>query len=332
MSRNGAVVSSSMHGALGASGQPPAPAGRVALDWFDAPGFSRYACVMKTPSLNKREFIKLTAASAAACVVSGPAAWIAAAAEKKKIPVALQLYSVREECAKDLEGTIAAVGKMGYQGAEFAGYHGRDAKTLRTLLDDAGLKCCGTHIGLETLLGDNLPKTVEFNQILGNKFLIVPGLAEKYRKTREDWQKTADIFSELADKVKPHGMRVGYHNHSIEFKPLEGEIPWDTFFSRAKKDVVIQFDTGNGVGSGGDPMLYIKKFPGRVASVHVKPFSKAKPNALLGDDELPWKDIFNICETSGGTEWYIIEYESDAFPPMISVEKSLAVMRRWGKC
>ena len=221
---------------------------------------------------------------------------------------------------------------MGYKAVEFAGYHGRDAKALRKLLDDVGLKCCGTHIGFETLLGDNLPKTVEFNETLGNKFLIVPSLPGKYTKSRQGWQEAADLFSELADKVKPHGMRVGYHNHSIEFKPLEGEVPWDTFFNRAKKDVVIQFDTGNGVAAGGDPVVYLKKHPGRVASVHVKPFSKAKPNALIGEDELPWKEIFRICETTAGVEWYIIEYESDAYPPLVSVEKTLEVMRRWGKC
>src|SRR5205085_1573609 len=102
--------------------------------------------------------------------------------------------------------------------------------------------------------------------------------------------------------------------------------------NRTKKDVVIQFDTGNGVEAGGDPMLYLPKHPGRVASIHVKPWSKAKPNALLGDDELPWKDIFKICETTAGVEWYIVEYESDAYPPLISVEKSLEVMCHWGKC
>ena len=109
-------------------------------------------------------------------------------------------------------------------------------------------------------------------------------------------------------------------------------MPWDTFFNRAKKEVVIQFDTGNGVAQGGDPVVYLKKKPGRVASVHVKPYSKSKPNALIGDDELPWKEIFHICETTAGVEWYIIEYESDAYPPLVSVEKTLEVMRRWGKC
>jgi len=280
--------------------------------------------------MTKREFLKLSLSSAAGCAVTGAVSLMAA--ETKKIPVGLQLYSVRNECAKDLPGTIAAVGKMGYKGVEFAGYYGRDAKALRQLLDDAGLECCGTHIALDTLLGDNLQKTVEFNQTLRNHFLIVPSLPEKRRNTKQAWLETADLFSDLAEKVKPQGMRVGYHNHNVEFKPLDGEVPWDIFFNRTKKDVVIQFDTGNGYSVGGDPMIYLKKHPGRVASVHVKPVSKAKPNALLGEDELPWKEIFNICETTAGVEWYIIEYESDAYPPLISVEKTLEAMRRLGKC
>jgi sugar phosphate isomerase/epimerase len=289
---------------------------------------------MKTQSISRRVFLKKSAASAGAVLAAAnPAALIAAESHGgNKIPFGLQLYSVRNECGKDLDGTVAAVAKMGYKAVEFAGYHGRDAKALRKLLDDVGLNCCGTHIALDTLLGDNLPKTVEFNHTLGNKFLIVPSLAPKYTKTRQGWQEAADVFNELADKVKPHEMRVGYHNHNIEFKPRDGEIPWDTFFNRTKDEVVIQFDTGNGVAEGGDPVVFLKRKPGRVASVHVKPFSKAKPNALIGDDELPWPEIFRICETTAGVQWYIIEYESDAFPPLVSVAKTLEVMRRWGKC
>ena len=286
---------------------------------------------MTNPDLSKRDFLKLSATGAvAACASTHPLALLAAAS--KKIPIGLQLYSVRGECEKDLPGTVAAVAKMGYKAVEFAGYYGRDAKTLRKLLDDVGLKCCGTHIGLETLLGDNLPKTIEFNQTLGNKFLIVPGLAKQYTESRLAWQKTAVIFNELADKVKPHGMRVGYHNHTTEFQALDGELPWDTFFRGTRRDVVMQFDTGNAMQGGGDATVYLKRYPGRALTVHVKSFSKSKPNALIGEDELPWPKIFDLCESIGGTEWYIVEYESDAYSPLISVEKSLEVLRKWGKC
>ncbi|MEY2408437.1 MAG: hypothetical protein QOF48_1107 [Verrucomicrobiota bacterium] len=287
---------------------------------------------MKTSSISRRIFLKGTLTAAAGAGLTSASLSAAESYGGNKIPFGLQLYSVREECAKDLDGTVTAVAKMGYKGVEFAGYHGRDAKTLRKLLEDVGLKCCGTHLALDTLLGDNLSKTVEFNQILGNQFLIVASLPAKYTKSRQTWEEAADQFSEVAEKLKPHGMRTGYHNHSIEFKPIDGAVPWDVFFKRAKKEVVIQFDTGNGVAAGGDPVIYLKKFPGRVASVHVKPHSKSKPNALIGDDEQPWKEIFRLCETVAGVEWYIIEYEQDAYPPLVSVQKTLEVMRRWGKC
>jgi sugar phosphate isomerase/epimerase len=285
---------------------------------------------MKTNHISRRSFLEKTFLG----ITAAYSASVLKAQEYggNKIPIGVQLYSVRTECEKDLPGTIAAVAKIGYKGVEFAGYYGRDAKTLRKLLDDNGLKCCGTHTGIDTLLGDNLMKTIEFNKILGNKYLIVPGLPQKYTSSKKAWQETADLFSELAEKVKPHGMRVGYHNHSAEFKMLEGEMPWDTFFSRVSKDVIMQFDTGNAMHGGGDPVTFLKKYPGRAITVHIKPFSKKNPKALLGEDELPWKEIFNLCETIGKTEWYIVEYESDAFPPIVNIQKCYEALKKWGKC
>ena len=288
---------------------------------------------MHKQNLSKREFIKSTAVGLAAACLSAPTAIFAkpAPAVRGRIPIALQLYSVRTECEKDLVGTIRAVAKMGYQGVEFAGYYGRDAKTLRTLLSDYGLKCCGTHIGLNTLQGKELAKTIEFNQMLANKFLIVPGLDAERTKSQQAWQTTAKLFNGLATLLKEEGMRVGYHNHTTEFTPLEGEMPWDTFFGNTKKDVIMQFDTGNAMQGGGDATVFLKRYPGRAASVHLKAFSKAKPSALIGEDELPWQTIFELCETTGKTQWYIVEYESDAYPPLVSVEKCLQKMREWGK-
>ncbi len=91
---------------------------------------------------------------------------------------------MRNLIPKDFPGTIEAIGKMGYQGVEFAGYHGwdRKPKELRKLLDDNGLKCCGTHTHLPTLEGDNLKKTAELHEILGNKFLICPSLVGQRRR------------------------------------------------------------------------------------------------------------------------------------------------------
>ena len=130
-------------------------------------------------NLSRRTFLKTTAASAAAACAVGSGCDGRLLGKSKKIPLGLQLYSVRADCQKDLPGTIKTVADIGYDGVEFAGYYDYSAKDIRKLLDDNGLKCCGTHAQLDTLLGDNLPKTIEFNKIIGNKYLIVPWLDPK---------------------------------------------------------------------------------------------------------------------------------------------------------
>ena len=285
-------------------------------------------------TVSRRSFIKLTGVGITAFCATGSREWAASASpmpKTDKIPIALQLYSVRTEFEKDLPGTLSAVAKMGYQGVEFAGYYDRTAKELRKMLDDLGLKCCGTHIGLDTLLGNSLAKTIEFNHTLGNKNLIVPALPEERITSRKGWLEMAKTFNELADKVKPHGMRVGYHNHTIEFKPMDGELPWDTFFGNTRKEVIMQFDTGNAMEGGGDPIPFLKRYPGRAITIHVKEYSAKNPKALVGEGDINWKDVFKLCETIGGTEWYIVEYESDAYPPLKSVDLCLKNLRKMGK-
>ncbi len=246
----------------------------------------------------------------------------------RRAPIGLQLYSVREDCKKDLPDTIATVAKMGYKGVEFAGYYDRTAKQLRKMLDDNGLVCCGTHTGLDTLLGDNLRQTIEFNQTLGNKYLVVPGLPEKYRTSRQAWLDTAKLFNELAEKVKPHGMLVGYHNHSVEFTAMDGELPWDTFYGNTRKDVIMQIDVGNAIHGGVDPLPYLYKYPGRAITVHVKEFSKTNNKALIGEGDVNWKAFFALCRAVGETEWYIVEQESYAYPPLECVGLCLKNLQR----
>jgi len=245
----------------------------------------------------------------------------------RKIPVALQLYSVREDCAKDLVGTLKAVAEMGYEGVEFAGYHGRSAQELRKILDDLGLKVAGTHTGIDTLRGDELKKTIEFNQILGNKFLIIPWIGEEWRRTKDDWLRFADFLNELAEKVKPEGMFVGYHNHHFEFQQkFDGQTLWDILFSATKPEVVMQLDTGNAMHGGvsADEILEIlKRYPGRAKTIHLKEFSSTNPKAVLGEGEVKWKEVLTLCDTVGGTEWLIIEQESYAYAPIECVRKCL---------
>lgn len=245
----------------------------------------------------------------------------------RKIPVAVQLYSVREDCAKDLAGTLKAIAEMGYEGVEFAGYHGRSAEELRKMLDDLGLKVAGTHTGIDTLRGDELKRTIEFNQILGNKFLIIPWIGEEWRRTKDDWLRFADFLNELAEKVKPEGMLVGYHNHHFEFQQkFDGQNLWDILFSATKPEVVMQLDTGNAMHGGisADEVVNIlKRYPGRAKTIHLKEFSSTNPKAIIGEGEVKWKEVLTLCDTVGGTEWFIIEQETYAYPPIECVRRCL---------
>jgi sugar phosphate isomerase/epimerase len=277
--------------------------------------------------LSRRHLLKL-GAGAAALSVAGANPFVAVAAAGKKIPIALQFYSLRGIAGKDVGGTLDAVGKIGYQGVEFAGYYGKTAKELRKMLDHAGLKCCGTHIGLNTLTGDALKKTVEYNKVLGNKYLIVASMSVP--TTKAGAIDLAKQFTEIGEKVKPEGMVVGYHAHGGDFKKIEGETFWDIFFSNAGPQVSMQLDLGNCIGGGGDPYAILKKFPGRSKTIHLKEHG-GKQGAPVGEGTVKWKEVFELCETIGGTQWYIVEQEAYAGDPLESVKQCFDNLKKMGK-
>jgi len=241
--------------------------------------------------------------------------------QTKSIPLGVQLYSVRTECQKDFPKTLEAIAQIGYDGVEFAGYYDYEAKEIKQLLDDNALKCCGSHTQLDELSEDNFEATMEFNQTIGNSYVIVPWLPEEKRQSVDDWKKLAEFFTEFAEKVKPYGMRIGYHNHGFEFQSMDGQIPWDIFAVSTQNDVILQLDTGNCAHGGGDAYATLKRYPGRAVTIHLKEYSENNPDAILGEGDLPWQDIFTFCETEGGTEWYIIEEEKEIYPPIETIQK-----------
>jgi sugar phosphate isomerase/epimerase len=247
----------------------------------------------------------------------------------KKIPIALQLYSVRDECQKDFAGTLKAVAEMGYAGVEFAGYYDTPAAELRKRLDALDLKAAGTHTSLESLQGDKLAATIEYNRVLGNRYLIVPALWAM--TTAEQWLGIAEALNAIAEQLRPHDMRVGYHNHAVEFQPVDGALPWELIFDNTRPEVVMQFDTGNALHGGADPVKYIKKYPGRAETVHLKEFSASNDKAVIGEGDVPWQTVLELCETVGGTRCYIVEQESYAHGPLKCAELCLQALRGMGR-
>ena len=248
------------------------------------------------------------------------------------IPIALQLYSLRDDCAKDLLGTLGDVAKMGYEAVEFAGYFGHDAKTIRQRLDEVGLKCAGVHTSLGTLQPDELKNTAEFVHTLGSPFLVVPYVSPEQFGGRDGALKLGDVLSRIAEDAAKFGSRVGYHNHDWEFKTLpDGSIPMDLIFQNADSSVVTQLDTGNAQDGGGNAIPLLAKYKNRAATVHLKPWTQDFSRYYVGEDDTPWPEVFQALK-GGSTEFYIVEQERYPEPntPKQCVERCLKNLKGMG--
>lgn len=255
-------------------------------------------------------------------------------ATQMSIPIALQLYSARQACASDLLGVIGKVAAMGYDGVEFAGYHGHSAEEIRKALDANGIKAEGTHSGLDTLADSQFQATVDLHKTLGCEYVIVPWMPDSARNTPEAAAETAKRLTELTERLREHGLRLGFHAHEGDMRPLsDGRNAWDHLAAGTPEDFILQYDTANGMHGGADPVQPILDHPGRNVSVHLKEFSPSHPEAAVGDGDIPWARVFEACETVGGTKWYVVEheYEGEGADPLAAVERCLKNLRAMGK-
>jgi sugar phosphate isomerase/epimerase len=256
--------------------------------------------------------------------------------EATKVPIGLQLFSVRGECSKDLAATLDAVAEIGYVAAEPWGYDGAKvewmgvpAAELRAWYDKSGLACCGMHLRTEALMGDNLERTIELNQVLGNKYLIV-AIDRQRMSAVETIMELADILNGVAETLKPLGMYTGYHAHGSDFIKFGDETAWEILFGNTVDDVVMQMDIGNCASGGGHPIGMLRKFPGRARSVHLKDYGGPE-GAVIGEGVADWDTIFALCDTLHHPEWYVVEEGArDGFGFDISA-RSLRALRRMGK-
>jgi sugar phosphate isomerase/epimerase len=250
-----------------------------------------------------------------------------ASAKGKRVPVGLELYSVRDEMKKDLLGTVRRVGKMGYEGVEFYSpyfeWTPEYAKEVRKVLDEVKLKCWSTHNGANSFNADNIQKAIDLNGILGSKYIVMASAGKV--EGLDGWKKVAETLTAGQAKLKSAGMKAGFHNHETEFKPIDGKRPMDVLAANTPKDVMLQLDVGTCIEAGSDPVAWIKANPGRINSLHCKEWSKEKGyRVLFGDGVAPWKDIFAAAEKTGGVEFYYVEQEGYDLPAFETAEKCLA--------
>lgn len=274
--------------------------------------------------LSRRTFLAL----AGAVPLASRAAFAAS-----KVPVGLELYSVRDFLAKDLTGTVRAVAALGYEVVEFYSpylqWTPQTAADVRTLLDELGIKCPSTHNGHTVFTLEGLKKAIDLNQAIGSKVIVMASAGPA--KTAEDWKAVADRLNAAADTLRPLGMAAGFHNHAVEWRPVDGQRPMDILAARTAKDVVLQFDVGTAVEAGADPIAWIKANPGRIKSLHCKDWAAGGKGyaVLFGEGDAPWKAIVDASESVGGVEYYLIEQE--AGPVDQQMKRAELCLANWKK-
>lgn len=251
-------------------------------------------------------------------------------AKEKNIPIGLELYSVRDELKKDLPGTIQDVAKMGYQCVEFyapySDWTPEYAKQVRKQLDTLGIRCYSTHNGMPSFSGDGLAKTIELNKILGTKFIVLahPGNVSALA----DWKRVIEVLNTANHQMSSEGLHAGYHNHDLEWKPIDGQKPIELIAKGTDKSIMLQLDVGTCVATGNDPVAWIEQNPGRIRSLHLKDWSPQKGyRVLFGEGVAPWKKIFAAAESVGGVEYYLIEQEGSDYPELETADRCLVAYR-----
>ncbi len=239
--------------------------------------------------------------------------------------VALQLYTVRDESAKDFVGTLRKVAALGYKGVEFAGYGGLSAHEMRALLTEIGVRAVSTHVRLEALEQD-LAQEIAYCQEIGCTFLVLPWLAPE--------QRTTEAFRQLAPRLNAFGRQCqeasitfSYHNHDFEFVQHDGETLMDLLLAQTDPALVkLECDIYWAAYAGVNPSNFLRQHAGRVPLVHIKDMTPERTFAEVGDGTLNIAGIIEVARSSG-TQEFIVENDAPGMPSLESARRSLENIR-----
>jgi len=227
------------------------------------------------PIFSRRDLLGAGAGAAMAGLVL-PRAIQAAPAKRAPVPVGIEMYSLKEDERKDMLGTLRAVKAVGYDGVEFwapyLDWSRERARDIRLQLDDAGLRCFSTHNRFYYFTPDRFARVIDYNLILGSRYVVMahPGPTDPGTGSVVDdfWKRVADRLTVAHAQVRAAGMRAGYHNHGMEWKPslTGGKRPIDLLTAHTPRDLGFQLDTATCLAAGADPVAFVRANPGRVRS------------------------------------------------------------------
>lgn len=268
------------------------------------------------------------------------------------LPIALQLYSVRDDLERDFEGTIAKVKAMGFDGVEPAGLHGKTPEEAAAIFAANGLTAISAHVPYNEMVKDTAG-VLNAYKTLGCKFIAIPYLEDEYRKGGALYEETVENINKIGQQARAAGITLLYHNHDFEFQKFDGEYALDILYNTLPADVLqAEIDTC-WVNVGGEvPADYIRKYKGRAPVVHLKDFHMpgerpAKLYDLIGlpeDKREAAAEVFefrpvgsgkqNIPEiiaaaNDAGAQWLVVEQDMPSFgkTPLECAESSITYLR-----
>ncbi len=243
----------------------------------------------------------------------------------KTLPVAVQVYSVRDDAEKDFAGTMKKIKEIGYEGVELAGLYGHTPAEIREAVEAAGLKAVSAHVPFQELAAD-MEGTVKQYEEIGVEYIAIPYLMEEDRPGTPRFEGNVKLFEEIAKTCKAHGIQTLYHNHDFEFvKMPNGQYALDYIYSTIPADLLqTELDTCWVKVAGEDPAAYVKKYSGRAPVVHLKDFHKegrpANMYQLIGTD-------VKEEESHGTFEFRPVGHGDQDFPPIL--EASIEAGSKW---
>lgn len=252
-----------------------------------------------------------------------------------KLPVAVQLYSVRDEMEKDFYGTIKLMKEIGYDGVEFAGLFGQNPEEIKAFCTEIGIVPISAHVPYYDML-ENAEEVLSDYAKIGCKYVVVPYLTEECRPGTDGFAATVEGIRKIGEAAKTLGIQLLYHNHDFEFVKIGEEYALDVLYSTIPEDLLkTEIDTCWVNVAGVNPAEYIEKYSGRAPVVHLKDFKKSSDKLgklydLIGiDDEseaeeedsfsfMPvghgvqdMPEILAACENAGA-QWVVVEQDSPA--------------------
>jgi sugar phosphate isomerase/epimerase len=278
---------------------------------------------------NRRDFIRTTSIIAAGTLLLPqlsfkPAKNISQGKTTGKV-IGLQLYTLRDQLPKDLEGTLKKVAEIGYKNVEGYDYKnrmilGKKPVELRKIIEDLGMKLPSMHVVTELTTGesrtsimDQWKTTVEDMASIDVKYVVYAIIPEEERKTLDDFKKWAERFNQFGEICKQAGSQYVYHNHDFEFKPLEGQMGYDILLKNTDTSLVkFEIDLYWITKAGQDPVAYIEKNPGRFELYHVKDMenSPSKTFTEVGQGTINFERVFKVRDIAGMKMFFVEQDQS----------------------